>query len=161
MRKKLCHERIANALVENAINDGFLISVTGKRMCCRPITDFAEITKAMFSTDMDTLTLNVEERRVGIIKLVYGDGSNGLGVISDHTDVPHINRLVEHTLKEIEPSYTANLQGPGEPSIGGPARRPHADLSTTSRPADDRVRRGYTMSIDRDRIAFLSSSLTQ
>ena len=65
----------------------------------------------MFSTDMDTLALDVETRRVGIVTLAYGNGSNGLGVISDHTDVPHINRLVEHTLKELEPDATANLQG--------------------------------------------------
>jgi hypothetical protein len=56
----------------------------------------------MFSTNMDTLTLNVEERRVGIITLIYGIGSNGLAVISDHTDSPHINRLVKHTMKEFE-----------------------------------------------------------
>ena len=71
MRKKLCHEQIANALVENAINDGFLISVTGKKMVVDRSRNFAEITKAMFSTDMDTLTFNVEERRVGNITLAY------------------------------------------------------------------------------------------
>lgn len=113
MRKKLYHEPIANALVENAISDGFLISLTGKQMAVDRSRNFAEITKAMFSTDMDTLTLNVEERCVGIITLVYGN--TGPGVISDHTDVPHINRLVEHTLKELEPSSTPNLQAPDEP----------------------------------------------
>lgn len=115
MRKKSCHEQIANALVENAINDGFLISVTGKKMVAYRSRNFAEITKAMFSTDVDTLTLNVEERRVGNITLAYG--SNGLGVISDYTDVPHINRLVEHTLKELEPNSTP-LQGSDESSVG-------------------------------------------
>ena len=30
----------------------------------------AEIIKAMFRTNMDTLTLNVEERRVGMITLI-------------------------------------------------------------------------------------------
>ena len=125
MRKKLCHEQIAKALVENAINDGFLISVTGKQMVVDRSRNFAEITKAMFSTDMDTLTLNVEERRVGIITLAYGNGSNGLGVISDHTDVPHINRLVEHTLKELEPNSTPNLQGPAD--RGGKRPPHHAD----------------------------------
>ena len=74
----------------------------------------------MFSTNMDTLTLNVEERRVGLITLIYGNGRNGLDVIGDHTDIPHINRLVEHTLKELEPSSTPNLQGPDEPPIGRP-----------------------------------------
>jgi hypothetical protein len=73
---------------------------------------------------LDTLTLNVEESRVGIVTLSYGNGRSGLGVISDHTDVPHINRLVEHTLKEIEPDTTTNLQG----SAGlGWERRPHVD----------------------------------
>jgi hypothetical protein len=61
-----------------------------------------EIIKAMFRTNMDTLTLNVEERRVGMITLIYGNGRNGLDVIGDHTDIPHINRLVEHTMKEFE-----------------------------------------------------------
>jgi hypothetical protein len=51
---------------------------------------------------MDTLTLNVEERRVGMITLNYGNGTDGLGVIGDHTDIPHINRLVAHTMKEFE-----------------------------------------------------------
>jgi hypothetical protein len=111
MRKNLCHEKIAYALVQNAISDGFLISVTGQKMIVNQSRNFAEITKAMFSTDVDTLTLNVEERRVGIVTLAYSNGSNGLGVISDHTDVPHINRLVEHTLKELEPDATVNLQG--------------------------------------------------
>ena len=111
MRNNLCHEKIANALVQNAISDGFLISVTGQQMIVNRSRNFAEITKAVFSTDVDTLTLNVEEWRVGIVTLSYGNGSSGLGVISDHTDVPHINRLVEHTLKELEPDATANLQG--------------------------------------------------
>jgi hypothetical protein len=65
----------------------------------------------MFSTDMDTLALDVETRRVGIVTLAYGNGSNGLGV-SDDTDVPHINRLVEQTLKELEPNSMPNLQRP-------------------------------------------------
>jgi hypothetical protein len=56
----------------------------------------------MFSADMDTLTLNVEERRVGMITLNYGNGTDGLDVIGDHTGIPHINRLVEHTMKEFE-----------------------------------------------------------
>lgn len=112
MQKKLCHERIAKALVENAINDGFLISVTGTQRVVDRSRNFAEITKAMFSTDMDTLTLNVEKRRVGIITLAYGNGGNGLGVISDHTDVPHINRLVEQTLKELELNSALNPQEP-------------------------------------------------
>ena len=54
----------------------------------------------MFNTKMDTLTLNVEETRVGMITLIYG--GKGVHVISDHTDIPHINRLVEHTMKEFE-----------------------------------------------------------
>lgn len=112
MQKKLCHEQIAKAFVENAINDGFLISVTGTKMVGDRSRNFAEITKAMFSTDMDTLTLNVEKRRVGIITLAYGNGGNGSSVISDHTDVPHISRLVEHTLKELELNSTPNPQEP-------------------------------------------------
>ena len=44
----------------------------------------------------------IEEKRVGIITLIYGNGSNGLDVIGGHTDIPHINRLVEHTLKEFD-----------------------------------------------------------
>jgi hypothetical protein len=51
---------------------------------------------------MDTLTLNVEEQRVGIITLMYDNEENGLDVIGDHTDIPHINRLVEYTMKEFE-----------------------------------------------------------
>jgi hypothetical protein len=103
MSKTSLDEQIANALVENAVNDGFLISVNdGEEAVVNRSRNIAEITKAMFSTDMDTLTLNVEERRVGMITLIYGNGSKGLNVIDDHTDIPHINRLVEHTMKEFE-----------------------------------------------------------
>ena len=51
-----------------------------------------------------TLTLNVEERRVGIITLNYDNERNGLDVIGDHTDIPHINRLVEYTIREFAAS---------------------------------------------------------
>jgi hypothetical protein len=47
----------------------YLISVTGKQIVVDRSRNFAEITKAIFSTDMDTLTLNVEKRPVGIITL--------------------------------------------------------------------------------------------
>ena len=103
MSKTSLDEQIANALVDNAVNDGFLISVNdrGKTIVNRS-RNGAEIIKAMFRTNMDTLTLNVEERRVGMITLIYGNGRNGLDVIGDHTDIPHINRLVENTMKEFK-----------------------------------------------------------
>ena len=56
--------------------------VTGQQMIVNRSRNFAEITKAMFSADVDTLTFNVEEWRVGIVTLSYGNGSSGLGVIS-------------------------------------------------------------------------------
>jgi hypothetical protein len=103
MSKTSLDEQIANALVDNAVNDGFLISVNDlAETVVNRSRNIPEITKAMFSTNMDTLTLNVEERRVGMITLIYGNGRNGLDVIGDHTDIPHINRLVEHTMKEFE-----------------------------------------------------------
>ena len=121
MGKTSLDEQIANALVNNAVNDGFLISVNDwAETGVNRSRNISEITKAMFSTHMDTLTLNVEEKRVGMITLIYDNGSNGLDVIGGHTDVPHINRLVEHTLKELEPSSTPNLQGQDEPPIGRP-----------------------------------------
>jgi hypothetical protein len=117
--KTLLDEKIANALVDNAVNDGFLISVNNwAETVVNRSRNIPEITKAMFSTHMDTLTLSVEEKRVGMITLIYGNGSNGLDVIGGHTDIPHINRLVEHTLKEFEQSSTPSLQGPDEPPIG-------------------------------------------
>jgi hypothetical protein len=102
MSKTLLHEQIANALVDNAVNDGFLISVNHREeMIVDRSRNIAEIIKAMFRTNVDTLTLNVEERRVGMITLIYGNGTNGLDVIGSHTDIPHINRLVEHTMQEF------------------------------------------------------------
>jgi hypothetical protein len=99
-------EQIANALVDNAVNDGFLISVNGgeerSSAPSRPSRNVAEIIKAMFRSNMDKLTLNVGERRVGMITLMYGNGNKGLDVIGDHTNIPHINRLVENTKKEFE-----------------------------------------------------------
>ena len=119
MGKTSLDEQIANALVDNAVSDGFLISVNdGAEKVVNRSRNIAEITKAMFSTDMNTLTLNVEERRVGMITLIYGNGGNGLDVIRDHTDSPHINRLVERTVKEFERSSTPSLQTPDEPPIG-------------------------------------------
>ena len=71
MSKTSLDEQIANALVDNAVNDGFLISVNdGEETVVNRSRNISEITKAMFSTDMDTLTLNVEERRVGMITLI-------------------------------------------------------------------------------------------
>jgi hypothetical protein len=102
MSKTSLDEQIANALVDNAVNDGFLISVNNGKETINRSRNIAAIIKAMFRTNMDTLTLNVEERRVGMITLIYGNGRNGLDVIGDHTDIPHINRLVEHTMKEFE-----------------------------------------------------------
>ena len=103
MSKTSLHEQIANALVDNAVNDGFLISINdGEKTIVNRSRNSAEIIKAMFHTDVDTLTLNVEERRVGIIILMYDSDGNGLDVIGDHTDIPHINRLVEHTMKKFE-----------------------------------------------------------
>ena len=103
MSKTSLDEQIANALVDNAVNDGFLISVNdGGKTIVNRSRNGAEIIKAMFRTNMDTLTLNVEERRVGMITLIYGNGRNGLDVIGDHTDIPHINRLIEHTMKKFD-----------------------------------------------------------
>ncbi|WP_439923171.1 hypothetical protein [Nitrobacter sp. JJSN] len=103
MSKTSPHQQIAKALVNNAVNDGFLISVNdGEDTIVNRSRNIAEIIKAMFRTDMDTLTLNVEERRVGMITLIYDKRRNGLDVIGNHTDIPHINRLVEHTMKEFE-----------------------------------------------------------
>jgi hypothetical protein len=111
MGKTSLDEQIANALVNNAVNDGFLISVNDwAETGVSRSRNIPEITKAMFSTHMDTLTLNVEEKCVGMITLIY-DGSNGLDVISGHTDIPHINRLVEHTLKELEPTLHRTCTG--------------------------------------------------
>jgi hypothetical protein len=103
MNETSLHERIANALVDNAVNDGFQISISsGDKTVVSRSRNSAEIIKAMFHTDMDTLTLNVEERRVGIVTLMYDTEKPGIEVIGDHTDIPHINRLVEHTMKEFE-----------------------------------------------------------
>lgn len=103
MSKTSLHEQIANALVDNAVNDGFLISLNrGEKTIVNRSRNCGEIINAIFYTGMDTLTLNVEERRVGIITLMYDNEENGLDVIGDHTDIPHINRLVEQTIKEFE-----------------------------------------------------------
>jgi hypothetical protein len=112
MGKTSLDEQIANALINNAVNDGFLISVNDwAETGVNRSRNIPEITKAMFSTHMDTLTLNVEEKRVGMITLIYDNGSSGLDVFGGHTDVPHINRLVAHTLKDVEPPCTPTCRG--------------------------------------------------
>lgn len=103
MSKTSLHEQIATALVDNAVNDGFLISINhGEKTIVNRSRNSNEIIEAMFHADMDTLTLNVEERRVGIITLKYDTKRSGIDVIGDHTDIPHINRLVEHTIKDFK-----------------------------------------------------------
>jgi len=103
MTKTSLHEQIATALVDNAVNDGFIISINnGDETIVDQSRNSGEIINAMFHAEMDTLTLNVKEQRVGIITLMYDNEENGLDVISDHTDIPHINRLVEYTMKEFE-----------------------------------------------------------
>ena len=103
MRTTSLHEQIATALVDNAVNDGFIISINnGDETIVDQSRNSGEIINAMFHAEMDTLTLNVKEQRVGIITLMYDNEENGLDVISDHTDIPHINRLVEYTMKEFE-----------------------------------------------------------
>ncbi|WP_425905295.1 hypothetical protein [Nitrobacter sp. TKz-YC02] len=97
------HKQIATTLVDNAVNDGFIISINnGDETIVDQSRNSSEIISAMFHAEMDTLMLNVEERRVGFITLIYDNERNGLDVISDHTDIPHINRLVEHTMREFE-----------------------------------------------------------
>lgn len=97
------HEQIATALVDNAVNDGFMISINnGEETIVNRSRNSGDIINAMFHTEIDTLMLNVEEWRVGFITLIYDNERNGLDVIRDHTDIPHINRLVEHTIKEFE-----------------------------------------------------------
>jgi hypothetical protein len=102
MGKTPLDEQIANALVNNAVNDGFLISVNDSdETAVNRSRNVTEITNAMFSANTDTLTLNVEEHRVGEVTLIYDRGGKGLDVISDHTDIPHINRLVQYTMKQF------------------------------------------------------------
>jgi hypothetical protein len=102
MGKTPLNEQIANALVNNAINDGFLISVNDSDgTAVNRSRNVTEITNAMFSANTDTLTLNAEERRVGEVTLIYDHGGKGLDVIGDHTDIPHINRLVQNTMKQF------------------------------------------------------------
>ena len=65
MSRTSLHEQIANALVDNAVNDGFQISInSGEKTIVNRSRNSAEIIKAMFHADMDTLTLNVEEQRL-------------------------------------------------------------------------------------------------
>ena len=123
MSKTSLDKRIANVLVKNAVNDGFRVSVNeAGETIINPSRSISVITEAMFRNDTDTLALNVEERHVGIITLIYGKGS-GPGVIAGHTNAPHINRLVEHTLKELEPSSTPNLRKRDKRSFGDPNQR--------------------------------------
>lgn len=51
-------------------------------------------------------------------------------MIGDDTEIPHINRLVVNTMKELEPSSTPNLQGPDEASEL--KKGPYGDLPATS-----------------------------
>ena len=76
MSKTSLDERIANVLVKNAVNDGFRVSVNeAEETIINPSRSISVITEAMFRSDTDTLTLNVEERHVGIITLIYGKGT--------------------------------------------------------------------------------------
>jgi hypothetical protein len=85
------------------LNGGFIISINNvDETIVNQSRNSGEIINATFHTEMDTITLNVEERRVAFFTLIYDSDGSGVDVISDHTDLPHISRLVEHTMKEFE-----------------------------------------------------------
>jgi hypothetical protein len=78
MTKTSLHEQIATALVDNAVNDGFKSSINNwEKTIVDQSRNSGEIINAMFHAEMDTLTLNVEERRVGFITLIYDNEETG------------------------------------------------------------------------------------
>jgi hypothetical protein len=91
------HEKIeqpiCKRLVTKALEAGFTVSVyDGEEWALKRSTNKAEIVAAMFSTDCDTLRFRAADGTViGSVALIYG---NGAEVISDYSDKPVIEQLV-------------------------------------------------------------------
>lgn len=92
--------KIAARLVAEALLAGYMLSVwDSEDWAIKCSTDAAAIVSVMRATDIDTVVLRrVESReRVGSIVLIYG---NGIDVISDYSDKPEIENLVDTVTRE-------------------------------------------------------------
>jgi hypothetical protein len=85
---------ICNRLVSKTLEAGHIISVyDGEEYALKRSTKKADIIKAMYSTDSDTLIIRrADGEKVGSVLLVYGNGED---VISDYSDNPEIEALVK------------------------------------------------------------------
>lgn len=84
---------IATALVTKALNIGYVISVyDGEEFPIKRCALKTEIIDALASTECDVLHFrDGDGNKVGCVALIYG---NGRDLISDHSDNPAINALV-------------------------------------------------------------------
>lgn len=87
---------IARKVIRKALAKGYNISVMdGDDYPVKRSTSFKVINEALASTDSDSLIIrDASANRIGFILLIWGNGED---VVSDHTDKPEINELVNDT----------------------------------------------------------------
>jgi hypothetical protein len=84
---------ITRRIVKAALAKGYTVSVyDGEEFALRRSSSERAIMKAIYSTDEDTLVMHGGERRIGQIYLVWGNGED---VVTDYTDCPEIEALVD------------------------------------------------------------------
>lgn len=87
--------RMACVLVQSALDAGYYVTVDNGEEELKPKQTTRDVLLEMFTTDMDRLHLYQGGRRLGWVLFVYGN--EGWDVISDYTDKPEIEKLVEKT----------------------------------------------------------------
>jgi hypothetical protein len=84
---------IARALIACGLKRGWSIDVfDGEAFTVRKSRDAEAIFKALATTDQDVLRFHDGDERVGNVLLIWG---NGCDLISDNSDYPAINELID------------------------------------------------------------------
>lgn len=80
--------QIIQATVSALLEEGYFLSVNdGEENTVEFVTNGAEVLKAMRTTDEDYLLVHEPETldQIGWVRFIYGNGNEGLDVISDYT----------------------------------------------------------------------------
>ncbi len=82
--ENLVERMIAKRLIQELLAADFLLSVNdGEETVLKRSADKLAIFEAMFSTDEDYLIVSKDGKKIGWIKMIYGN--DGFDVISDYT----------------------------------------------------------------------------
>lgn len=85
-KNKDIEQQIMDLIVDAAFAAGYTVSVhDGEEVTVDKSTDKAEIFAACRTTGQDYLIFKNEGERVGQVSLIYGNGNNGMDLISDYS----------------------------------------------------------------------------